>query len=116
VKCSLGDEQQSSGKAGRLADQSGRRDKMLKSGTVPPETGRMVSLGRGVAVCLKGEVLMRQCENVTSSNKVHLPGSLYNCMVRLVLYTYSVICVFICGSSLFIRRSPFMNGISPFSG
>jgi len=31
-------------KAGRLADRSGRRDKMLKSGTVPPKTGRMVSL------------------------------------------------------------------------
>jgi len=31
-------------KAGRLADQSGRRGKMLKSGTVPPKTGRMVSL------------------------------------------------------------------------
>ena len=31
-------------KAGRLADWSGRRDKMLKSGTVPPKTGRMVSL------------------------------------------------------------------------
>ena len=30
--------------AGRLADRSGRRDKMLKSGTVPPKTGRMVSL------------------------------------------------------------------------
>jgi len=32
-------------KTGRLADRSGRRDKMLKSGTVPPKTGRMVSLG-----------------------------------------------------------------------
>jgi len=31
-------------KAGRLADRLGRRDKMLKSGTVPPKTGRMVSL------------------------------------------------------------------------
>jgi len=31
-------------KAGRLADRSGRRDKMLKSGSVPPNTGRMVSL------------------------------------------------------------------------
>ena len=31
-------------KAGRLADRSGRRDRMLKSGTVPPKTGRMVSL------------------------------------------------------------------------
>jgi len=31
-------------KAGRLADRSGRRDKMLKSGTVSPKTGRMVSL------------------------------------------------------------------------
>jgi len=30
-------------KAGRLADRSGRRGKMLKSGTVPPKTGRMVS-------------------------------------------------------------------------
>jgi len=30
-------------KAERLADRSGRRDKM-KSGTVPPKTGRMVSL------------------------------------------------------------------------
>ena len=31
-------------KAGLLADRSGRRDKTLKSGTVPPKTGRMVSL------------------------------------------------------------------------
>jgi len=31
-------------KAGRLADRSGRRDKMLKSRTVPPKTGRTVSL------------------------------------------------------------------------
>jgi len=31
-------------KAGRLADRSGYRDKMLKSGTVPPKTGRMVRL------------------------------------------------------------------------
>ena len=32
------------GKAGLLADLSGRRDKTLKSGTVPPKAGRMVSL------------------------------------------------------------------------
>jgi len=31
-------------KAGRLADRSGRREKMLKSEIVPPKTGRMVSL------------------------------------------------------------------------
>ena len=31
-------------KAGLLADRSGRRDKTLKTGTVPPKTGRMVSL------------------------------------------------------------------------
>jgi len=31
-------------KEGRLADRSGRRDKMLKSGIVPPKTGRVVSL------------------------------------------------------------------------
>ncbi|XP_039265891.2 uncharacterized protein LOC120341452 isoform X1 [Styela clava] len=33
------------GKAGLLADLSGRREKTLKSGTVPPKAGRMVSLG-----------------------------------------------------------------------
>ena len=33
-------------KARLLADRSGRQDKTLKSGTVPPKTGRMVSLTR----------------------------------------------------------------------
>jgi len=62
------------------------------------------------------EVLLRQCENVTSSNWFHMPESLCYCLIRLVLYTYSVLRVFICGPSLFIRWSHFMNSISPFSG
>jgi len=47
-------------KAGRLADRSGRRDKMLKSGTVPPKTGRMVSLNIAALRSLLGILLVFQ--------------------------------------------------------
>jgi len=54
--------------------------------------------------------------NVTSSNRVHLPGSLYSCLVRLGSYTYYVLCIFICGSSFFITWFPSWTASHRFLG
>jgi len=37
--------------------------------------------------------------NATSRNRIHVPVSLYYCLVRPGLYNYFVLCSFICGSS-----------------